>query len=66
MDISKEEFDEQFQKVLDGLLEGLALHQEIDVKQFYNMTYFLENLAFFSPVIFDIIKESQTKNKPSK
>jgi hypothetical protein len=43
-------------------VEGMAENSEIDVNKFYGMTYFLENLYFFSPVIYGFIEDS----KPSK
>ena len=59
MEISKEEFDEQFKASLDNLLEGMAENAEIDVKKFYTMACILENLSFFSPVFYGILKESK-------
>ncbi len=59
--MTQEEFDKDFKAVLDAFLLGMAEHPEVDVKKFYNMSYFLENMAFFSPVIFGIIQESKQK-----
>jgi hypothetical protein len=60
--MTPEEFDLKFKAVLDALVEGMAENSEIDVNKFYGMTYFLENLYFFSPVIYGFIEDS----KPSK
>lgn len=59
MEISKEEFDNKFKETLDTLIQNMAESPDINVKNFYNMTCVLENLAFFSPVIFDIIQQSK-------
>ncbi len=59
MEISKEEFDENFKASLDRLLEGMAENEEIDVKKFYTMACILENLSFFSPVFYGILKDSE-------
>jgi hypothetical protein len=59
MEISKEEFDHQFKETLDILIREMAQNSEINMEKFYNMAYFLENLAFFSPVIYDLIQQSK-------
>lgn len=63
MEISKEDFNKQFQGLLDDLLEGMAENSEIDLKKFYGAACFLENLAFFSPVFYGLLKNSKTTNK---
>jgi hypothetical protein len=59
MEISKEEFDSKFRETLDTLIEGMAENSEINLEKFYTMTCVLENLSFFSPVIFDFIQKSK-------
>lgn len=59
MDISKEEFNYRFQDTVDSLLDSMAQHPEIDLEKFYSMACVLENLAFFSPVIYSVIKETK-------
>ncbi|AHM58859.1 hypothetical protein D770_02960 [Flammeovirgaceae bacterium 311] len=59
MEISKEEFDDKFREVLDSLLEGMAENHEIDVKKFYGLAIFMENLTFFSPVIYDLLENAK-------
>lgn len=61
MEITKEEFDLQFKKVLDTFLEGMAKQPEVDVRQFYSMTYFLENMSYFTPVIYGLLEDSKLK-----
>jgi hypothetical protein len=34
----------------------MAENAEVDVKNFYNMTCMLENLRFFSPVLYGMIQ----------
>ena len=62
MDITKEEFSDKFSETVDTLLVALAEHSEIDLEKFYSMACILENLAFFSPVIYGAIQNSD-KNK---
>ena len=55
--MTKEEFDDQYSQVLDTLLVAMAENSEIDPKKFYSMTCILENLRFFSPVIYEAIQK---------
>ena len=57
--MTKEEFDHKFIETLDSLVEGMAKSPEVDLKKFTNMVCFLENLAFFSPVIYGLIEKSK-------
>lgn len=59
--MTKEEFDAQFRETLDFLIEAMAENSEIDVKKFYGMTCFLENLSFFSPILYGMIEDSKNK-----
>ena len=52
MEITKEEFNEQFRETVDTLILTMAEHEEINPEKFYSMACMLENLAFFSPVIY--------------
>lgn len=61
MEMTEKEFDAQFRETLDYLVEAMAENAEIDVEKFYGMTCFLENLAFFSPVIYGMIEDSKNK-----
>lgn len=54
--ITKEAFDEKFQEGLDTVLLALAEHEEIDPKKFYSLVCIAENLAFFSPVLYGLLK----------
>lgn len=55
--MSKEEFTDKFRETLDTLIEQMADSPEVPVDKFYNMTCILENLAFFSPVVFDLLQK---------
>ncbi len=56
MDMSKKEFQEEFKKGTDQLLEYYAYQPSVDPDKYYTMICLLENLTFFSPVIFDLMK----------
>lgn len=60
IEMSKEEFNLAFIKTLDELLEKMADNPEIELNKFYHMAYVMENLAFFSPVIFDLVYKTKT------
>ena len=63
MEISKEEFEETFQEGIDNLLKGMAENPAIAVDKFYSMACFLENIAFFSPVLYGAISKTQKKDQ---
>jgi len=56
MELTKEEFDIKIRETMDNLIAVMAEHEDINPEKFYNMTCILENLAFFSPVIYEAIK----------
>ena len=55
MEMTEEEFDQRFADTLDQLVETMAENPEIDPHKFYNMACILENLRFFSPVIYSTL-----------
>lgn len=59
MNLSKEEFEYSFQETLDTVLVHLAEHPEVAPEKFYSMACMLENLAFFSPILYDAIQTSK-------
>lgn len=61
MKMTQEEFDQQFREALDLASENMASRQEIDVKQFYGMMYFFENLRFFSPILYDLLQKGKVE-----
>ncbi len=61
MELSKEDFNYKVQEALDTILIAMAEHPEVDPKKFYSMACILENLAFFSPVVYDAIQNSPKK-----
>ncbi len=61
MKMTEEEFDNRLVETLDGFLETLAESPEVDLDKFYTMTCLLENLRYFSPVIYGVLKDSSKK-----
>lgn len=59
MEITQKEFDNTFRETVDTLLVAMAEHAEVDMEKFYSMACMLENLAFFSPVIYSAIQNSK-------
>jgi hypothetical protein len=62
MEITKEAFDDKFRETVDALLLAMAEQEEIAPEKFFSMACILENLAFFSPVIYGALQSSK-KNK---
>ncbi len=63
MDISPAEFNEKFQDTVDNILVALAEHEEVNPEKFYSMACMLENLAFFSPVIYGVLQQKKGKQE---
>ncbi|PIQ21551.1 MAG: hypothetical protein COW65_08390 [Cytophagales bacterium CG18_big_fil_WC_8_21_14_2_50_42_9] len=59
MEITKEEFDDKIRETMDDLILAMAEHEDINPEKFYSMTCILENLAFFSPVIYGALRNSK-------
>lgn len=57
--MTEEEFDFAFKGTLDTILVAMAENSEIDPKKFYSMACVLENLSFFSPVIYGALKKEE-------
>ena len=57
--MTKEEFEHKFGESMDALLEAMAENPEIDPEKFYGMACILENLRFFSPVLYGAIKSKK-------
>jgi hypothetical protein len=62
MEMTKEAFDDKFQESLDEILLAMAEHADIAPEKFYSMACLLENLAFFSPVLYGILQEAKNKS----
>lgn len=60
--MTRKEFDSQFKKSLDSMVEKMAGNPEIDVKDFYGLVYYFENLAFFSPVLYGLLDKNEEGN----
>ncbi|GEO04009.1 hypothetical protein AAE02nite_16730 [Adhaeribacter aerolatus] len=57
--MTKEEFDDKYTQAIETFLVAMAEHPEVDPKKFYSMTCILENLRFFSPVIYGAIQPAE-------
>ena len=55
--MTQEEFNNKFRDALDELLQVLAESPDVDLEKFYSMTCVLENLSFFTPVLYAAIKK---------
>ncbi len=60
--MTEKEFDTNYVAALDSVLLALAESSEVDPEKFYSLACVLENLRFFSPVLYGAI---QNKNKLS-
>ena len=63
MEISKTEFTQRWLEEADKSIEWLAYHPDVKPDKFYTMTCMLENMAFFAPVIYDMLKPTPLKNE---
>ncbi len=57
MQLSEEEFDNQFKQTLDGLVQHMADNSEVSPEAFFHMTCVLENLSFFGPFLYDLLQK---------
>jgi len=59
--MTEEEFNQNFVETLDALVSAMAENPKVSPEKFYGMTCVLENLRFFSPVLYAaIIKPDNT------
>ncbi|WP_439882701.1 hypothetical protein ACSX1A_05920 [Pontibacter sp. MBLB2868] len=61
MEMTEEEFDKKYTDTLDHLLKAMAENPDIDPAKFFGMTCILENLRFFSPVLYGVISSGKKK-----
>jgi hypothetical protein len=59
MKMTEEEFDARYTRALDIVLEVMADEPEIDPEKFYSVVCLLENLRFFSPVLYGAIRKKE-------
>ena len=57
--MTQEEFDTRYAAALDDIIAAMAEHADIDPEKFYSMTCILENLRFFSPVLFGALQQRE-------
>lgn len=56
-EMTEEEFDTNYTEALDAVLAAMAEEPEINPDKFYSMVCLLENLRFFSPVLYSAIRK---------
>ena len=59
MKLSKEEFDDKMQEGLDAILLALAEQEEVNPEKFFSLACIVENLAFFSPVLYGMLRQPE-------
>ena len=59
MELTESEFNEQFIQTLDTVIETMAETSEIDPAKFFSMVCVLENLQFFGPVLYNVLKKAE-------
>lgn len=57
--MTEEEFQANYTQALDAIIEAMAEEQEINPEKFYSMICVLENLRFFSPVLYGAIRSKK-------
>ncbi len=57
--MTPEEFETNYTKALDTILEVLANRPEVKPAKFYSMACIIENIRYFSPVFYDAIKKDE-------
>ncbi|MGV3640059.1 MAG: hypothetical protein ACO1NZ_06020 [Adhaeribacter sp.] len=57
MKLTKEEFDDKMQEGLDAILLALAEEEEVNPEKFFSLACLVENLAFFSPVLYGMLRK---------
>lgn len=57
--MTEEEFQANYTQALDAIIEAMAEEQEINPDKFYSMICVLENLRFFSPVLYGAIRKKK-------
>ncbi|WP_240676212.1 hypothetical protein [Botryobacter ruber] len=57
--MTEEEFDTKFTAALDALVVAMAENPEIEPNKFFGMTCILENLRFFSPVLYGVLQNAK-------
>lgn len=55
--MTEKEFDDNFVDALDKVLAAMAENPEIEPARFFGMACILENIRFFSPVLYGVFKQ---------
>lgn len=59
MELTKEEFQERFIEGQELLLKTMAESPEISIDRFYTMACILENIYFFTPVLYNLLEKNK-------
>jgi hypothetical protein len=57
--MTAEEFNANYTQALDAVLVAMAENEEIDPERFYSIACLVENMRFFSPVLYSAIKKPE-------
>ena len=57
--MTSEEFETNFTQTLDTILEALANSSEVKPEKFYSLACVVENLRYFSPVLYSAVKQKE-------
>ena len=57
--MTAEEFKIKYTEALDAVLEAMAESEEVNPEKFYSMACILENLRYFSPVLYGALKNKK-------
>ncbi|WP_266205881.1 hypothetical protein [Pontibacter kalidii] len=57
--MTEEEFNDNYTDALDAIIAAMAEEQVIDPGKFYSMICVLENLRYFSPVLYGAIRSKK-------
>ena len=56
MQLTEEDFNDKLTEAIDTIVTAMAETPEIDPDKFFSMVCMLENLQFFSPVIYGALR----------
>ncbi|WP_232058388.1 hypothetical protein [Nibribacter ruber] len=60
--MTQDEFDVNYADALENILVGLAQHSDIDPQKFFHLACVIENLRFFSPVLYGAIQQAKEES----
>lgn len=57
--MTEKEFDNKFVEALDTVLAAMAESPDVAPEKFFSMACILENLRFFSPVLYQVLQHKE-------